>query len=435
MTWHNGLIFDYQLKELRKLDRLACRAAVTINRTTPQAALNIILDITPIHLRIQELAIAAFARLEPVLGNCWKPIQDSKRVPHLWHLKTVLESRCLQLPPTDSCKEDVFDRHFCINLDSFDGLRKHRQHAEYTIYTDGSRTKDGTGSGFVLYHKKTQIDTRSYALHANATVFQAEVHAIKKACQFLNSSDAIHPRYIKILSDSQAAIKALASKTITSTLVLDTLYELELLASRSRRVTIAWVKAHIGTEGNEAADAAAKSGAEGKDCETDGIPLPKIYERNLIRNSTKAAWKAEWLQASEYKHSKHFYAGPDSNKAKLLLKHSKTTVSKLVKIITGHNFLSYFQYKVDNTVNPYCRLCDEAYETFHHFITTCPVLRSWRLNIFGDDHYNDKEWTPLQLYDFSQHETIDAWLSNPDYLIEQPIYELEHNYSSDGDVD
>ena len=121
MTWNNGLIFDYQLKELKKLDRLACRAAVTINRTTPQAALNIILDITPIHLHIQELAIAAFARLEPVLGNPWKPTQDSKRIPHLWHLKTLLDSRCLQLPNTDSCKEDVFNRNFCIILTALMG--------------------------------------------------------------------------------------------------------------------------------------------------------------------------------------------------------------------------------------------------------------------------------------------------------------------------
>jgi hypothetical protein len=77
MTWSNGLIFDYQMKELKKLDRLACREAVTLNRTTPQAALNLMLDITPIHLHIQELAIAAFARLEPVLGHPWRPVQDS----------------------------------------------------------------------------------------------------------------------------------------------------------------------------------------------------------------------------------------------------------------------------------------------------------------------------------------------------------------------
>ena len=48
MAWNSGLVFNYQKKELNQLDRLACRAAVTIDRTTPQAALNIILDIESI---------------------------------------------------------------------------------------------------------------------------------------------------------------------------------------------------------------------------------------------------------------------------------------------------------------------------------------------------------------------------------------------------
>jgi hypothetical protein len=225
MTWCNGLIFDYQNKELKKLDRLACRSAATIGGTTPQAALNIILDITPINLHIEELAISAFNRLEPVLSFPWKPSQNAKRIPHLWYLRTLLESRCLNLPKTDSCKEEIFDRNFCINLDSFDGHRKHRQHMEYTVYTDGSKTQSGTGSGFVIYHKKDCIKTISYSLNPETTVFQAEIHAIKSACKFLNQSDDIRPKYVKILSDSQAAIKALASNKITSTLVLDALYE------------------------------------------------------------------------------------------------------------------------------------------------------------------------------------------------------------------
>jgi ribonuclease HI len=79
----------------------------------------------------------------------------------------------------------------------------------------------------------------------------------------------------------------LASKSVTSTLVADALCELELLASRTRRVTIAWVKAHVGTKGNEAADAAAKLGAEGQESERDDIPFPKIFEHDMIHESTK----------------------------------------------------------------------------------------------------------------------------------------------------
>ena len=45
-------------------------------------------------------------------------------------------------------------------FDSFDGKPIHIQKAETTIYTDGSKTDDGVGAGFVIYHK-----TKEYMLN------------------------------------------------------------------------------------------------------------------------------------------------------------------------------------------------------------------------------------------------------------------------------
>ena len=50
-----------------------------------------------------------------------------------------------------------------------------------------------------------------------------------------------------------------------STIAFKTAEELENLKWRVKGCTLAWVKAHIGTERNEAADEAAKQGAENKD--------------------------------------------------------------------------------------------------------------------------------------------------------------------------
>ena len=65
--------------------------------------------------------------------------------------------------------------------------------------------------------------------------------------------DSIKPRYVKILTDSQSALKALDSIDFKSTITLKTAEALENLKWRTKGCTIAWVKAHIGTEGNEAA--------------------------------------------------------------------------------------------------------------------------------------------------------------------------------------
>ena len=65
---------------------------------------------------------------------------------------------------------------------------------------------------------------------------------------------------VYILSDSQSAIKALCSTTITSNTVWSCLLSLKKL-SRRRKVHIMWIPGHEGHEGNEEADRLAKQGA------------------------------------------------------------------------------------------------------------------------------------------------------------------------------
>ena len=79
---------------------------------------------------------------------------------------------------------------------------------ETTIYTDGSKTNSGVVAGFVIYHKNRRLHTESIHQPDSSTVFQAKIETISHACKFalahLQEEDL---KYIKILSDSQAATK------------------------------------------------------------------------------------------------------------------------------------------------------------------------------------------------------------------------------------
>jgi ribonuclease HI len=100
----------------------------------------------------------------------------------------------------------------------------------------------------------------SFSLEKYTTVFQAEVYAIM-TCAVENLDRNYKKRNIYILSDSQAAIKALYCYQINSKLVWDCHQSLVKLAE-CNRVQLIWVPGHEGIDSNETADQLAKLGYE-----------------------------------------------------------------------------------------------------------------------------------------------------------------------------
>ena len=180
-----------------------------------------------------------------------------------------------------------------------------------------------------------------------------------------------------ILSDSQAAIKALDNPRISSQTVLTALEYMETLALQVKHLTLAWIKAHVGTEGNEQADQAAKEGAAGRahmrKIQTD---IPWKVVKNKIEEYTTSNWRHRWVSSPHYKHTKLFYEFPNKSKSKYILKMGTYKLSVWIKDITGHNNLAYFQSKLNNKIDPTCRLCLQANETLHHLMTDCQATSS-----------------------------------------------------------
>ena len=109
----------------------------------------------------------------------------------------------------DTCNETRWDRKFEVNLDSMTGDSKYLKPAEVTVFTDGNKTKDGIGVGYVIYIRGNRLRTYSCKLSENATVFQAEVQAIYRASEYLIALTGEYKfKYVKILTDSQAALQA-----------------------------------------------------------------------------------------------------------------------------------------------------------------------------------------------------------------------------------
>jgi hypothetical protein len=111
-------------------------------------------------------------------------------------------------------------------------------------YTDGFKINKNTGAGVISYGTRWKL---SFNLVQYTTVFQANLDR--------------KYRNIYILSDSQAAIKALDNYQIISKLVWDCHQSLLQLA-KYNRVQLIWVSGHESIAGNENAAQLAKFGSE-----------------------------------------------------------------------------------------------------------------------------------------------------------------------------
>ena len=87
--------------------------------------------------------------------------------------------------------------------------------------------------------------------------------------------------------------------------------------------------------------------------------------------------------------------------AKKILNLSRSHLTRLIAIITGFNCQSYVQFRTNATINPICRLCGEDNETFWHFVTECPRLRTCIEDIFLDKISEHDNWSIREIMDFS----------------------------------
>ena len=104
------------------------------------------------------------------------------------------------------------------------------------------------------------ITEDSFYLGQLSTVFHAEVFAISKVAEKL-CSEGTRSQKIVVLSDSQAAIKALGNNTVRSNTVFYCIEALNKLRA-DNQVLVSWIFGHEGIEGNEKADDLAKEGSE-----------------------------------------------------------------------------------------------------------------------------------------------------------------------------
>lgn len=166
--WPRTELYTIQ-NELQKFQRTATLAATGCMRTTPSAALEIILGIPPLHTFIKQEAAMSALRLQS--SNQWKHNMGK-------HTK-VLDIYEKVYPPLrwlndKICKTHIIEKHYNINLtdeDEIEATNRSETTQIHTVYTDGSKSKEGAGAG--VFCPTLNIKTNHH-LGQNALALQLE---------------------------------------------------------------------------------------------------------------------------------------------------------------------------------------------------------------------------------------------------------------------
>ena len=139
------------------------------------------------------------------------------------------------------------------------------------IYTDGSHIENSSAAAAVngdhIYSER---------LPDHSTIFSAEMHAIFLALDHVETSESSQ---FLIFSDSKSVLQSLQGKDWKNPLTQKVLERHHRLRNQHKNIKFCWIPSHIGIDGNEAADTAAKE-ALGKRTTVMGIPYTDLKHKS-----------------------------------------------------------------------------------------------------------------------------------------------------------
>ncbi|GBL72270.1 hypothetical protein AVEN_115233-1 [Araneus ventricosus] len=233
-------------KKLDSIQRLFLLYITGAYRTTPTAALQVVTGLQPLHLQIQEEA--TYARVARARSSS--------------NFFTVIFS------PTD------YESKGKNHIDS--GVK--------AIYTDGSKTDEGTGSAYCILENYGIITSWQGKLDRSNSVFQAEILAIRMA---IEAASSLH-RPIKIWTDSLSSLMAILNPKSHHSIVR----EIQTLLLSHKHIHLRWLKAHVCYLGNECADQLAKEAITKGDPFL--LPKPLSYLKAEIKSAALSIWQDNW---------------------------------------------------------------------------------------------------------------------------------------------
>ena len=254
-----------------------------------------------------------------------------------------------------------------------------RKGPHYAIYTDGSKSSAGVGCAAV------SADVISkFSLPKEASIFTAELTAIFMALNQIKTKENKLSTTFIIYSDSKSAIEAISNYKSNNHIVRKIKNTLNKLYTVGIQIEICWVPAHVGLEGNEKADIAAKEAINSRPID---IKLPVGDYINVVKQYIKMEHQKLWDEESNNNKLKQIK--PFTSAWKSSSQSTRIQEVILTRLRIGHTRLTHgFLMSDPKDPAPRCHICNVPL-SIKHILIECINFNRQRAICFAQKSFND----------------------------------------------
>ena len=339
--WVNALNKACYRTKLNRVQRLINIRIAKSYRTVSNEALCMITGLTPIDIKIEETS-----RLFQITkGNIKEKVQfdHDTRTKHWLH-------RAISFSILEDCKEDD---------------------STIQIYTDGSKNEQGVGAGTAIFITGKHTSSLQYRLNFRCTNNLSEQAAILKSLEYLQTTN-MAAKMVTVYTDSQTTLDSIKNARIHTSLIDKIRLQTRKLEQADWNVRFCWVKAHVGTLGNEPADRLAKEAATNADIAICYNKIPKSVVLRELEKTSVEKWQSIWNCSTKGNATEEYFPIVTER-----LNMKISTNQHLTTMLKGHDnkksYLNRFKI-ITSSVCP----CGKNDQTTDHLLYECELLKTQR---------------------------------------------------------
>lgn len=285
-----------------------------------------------------------------------------------------------------------------------------------TIYTDASKTEDGTHVGYAIYSPELHLrQQRKISMHSS--IYTAEALAIKLAIQVIVKRRITNG---VILTDSLSVFTALQSTPYrfpTNPIIAELRKDIYDAKQQYLDIQFIWIPAHLGIPGNEEADRLAKQAISTGTLQPQLLPYSDLYAiPSADLNNALIRYRNFKFRRKGVLYGKH-YLQSTSQPWFTQLNASRELVTLLCRLRSNHCNTAWSLFRINLADSPSCS-CGSIVQDLDHIFWHCPLHSLQRRTFIAALPTDLKTALPLRICDL---------LKRPSLPLIKAIHKMLHN--------